>query len=282
MSGSVAGVAVLAAGVVTEFVVLSDYVGQLHWLEAGLPAVCGAAAIGLFLAERTRTRAAVLAVGVAALLIAPTVWAFDTLGYKTSTTFPAGGPANVVNANSGFGGFPGGGFGRAGTGAPPQGAGGQSLFGPGGSPRVRIFGGRGRFSGGAFPSLHGGRGAGFSANAVSQADLAYVKSHGGGTLVVASQQGAADAIINNHANVAGVGGFSGAESDPSIAWLASEVVSGHIRWVIDDPSPNLGDRPGASAALNAAARACTSGHAADGTTIYDCLGKAAALRALSS
>jgi hypothetical protein len=264
----------------------------MRWLEAVLPAVCGAAAIGLFLAERARTRAAVLSVGVAALLIAPTVWAFDTLGYQTSVTFPAGGPANVVSTGGGFGGFPGAfGGGRGLGGAAPSGGGGQSLFGPSangsGRPLFRPGAGGGRGGtrgffrgGGAFPAF-GGRGGAFDANEVSPADLAYVKAHGGGTLAVSSQQGAGTAIVDDDANVAGIGGFSGAESDPSIAWLASEVASGHIRFVIDDASSNLGNRPGARAALGAAAEVCAAGTASGGTTIYDCRGKAAALRALS-
>ncbi|MGH2850438.1 MAG: ArnT family glycosyltransferase [Solirubrobacteraceae bacterium] len=290
---SAAGALMLAAGAVTEYIVLGDYVGQMRWLEAVLPAACGAAAIGLFLAERSRTRAVVLGVGIAALLIAPTVWAFDTLGYQTSVTFPAGGPASVVSTGGGFGGFPGafGGGGGVG-GARPPGGGGQSLFGPsangsGGS----LFGpgaagGRGGtrrfFRSGTFPGFAGSRGSGaFDANEVSAADLAYVKAHGGGTLAVSSQQGAGTAIIDDDANVAGIGGFSGVESDPSIAWLASEVASGHIRFVIDDASGNPGSRPGATAALGAAADVCTPGAASDGTTIYDCKGKAAALRAIS-
>ena len=41
--------------------------------------------------------------------------------------------------------------------------------------------------------------------------LAYVKAHGGGTIGVSSQQGAASAIIESGADVAGIGGFSGRE-----------------------------------------------------------------------
>ena len=113
-------------------------------------------------------------------------------------------------------------------------------------------------------------------------------------------------IISTDAHVAGIGGFTGQESDPSIAWLASEVAAGHIRWVLDSGSgalrfaggggtPSLfggggtgfgpaaagtGARPGASAALAAAARACTAVQTTAGT-LYDCAGRAAALAALS-
>ena len=49
--------------------------------------------------------------------------------------------------------------------------------------------------------------------------LAYVKAHGGGTIGVSSQQGAAASIIDSGANVAGLGGFSGRESEVTVAWL---------------------------------------------------------------
>ena len=62
--------------------------------------------------------------------------------------------------------------------------------------------------------------------------LSYVEQHGGGTIAVASQSSAASAIIGKDADVAGIGGFSGRESDVSISWLAEEVAAGKIRWVL--------------------------------------------------
>jgi hypothetical protein len=81
--------------------------------------------------------------------------------------------------------------------------------------------------------------------------------------------------------VAGIGGFSGQESDPSISWLAEEVASGHIRWVLGSSivTTGVGTRPGASAALNAVAAACKPVTAVS-STFYDCAGRAAKLRAL--
>ena len=103
--------------------------------------------------------------------------------------------------------------------------------------------------------------------------------------------------------VAGIGGFSGRESAVSVAWLAQEVRSGHIRWVLGDQGgaqggPGLpGDtRAGSRWALAAVARVCravslsagagsgagTGTSAAAGTsatsTLYDCKGRAGALR----
>ena len=277
----------LAAGALCEFAVLGDYSGQLGWLRIVLPAACGAAAIVLFVARRTRTRAVAIALGVGALLLGPAVWALDTLGYATAGTFPAGGPANLATLSS-FGGPRGGRLGRALFAGPPGGAGGvvggggggapQALFGPGGGPSgARIAGGAPRFLGGQ--GFGGGTG-GFGAGGVPSAVRSYVRAHGGGTIAVSSQSTAAEAIVTLHEDVAGIGGFSGRESDPSITWLSAEVASGRIRWVYGSDAGGgfVDGRPGASAALAAAAAACTPVKSVS-TALYDCMGKAAALRA---
>ncbi len=147
--------------------------------------------------------------------------------------------------------------------------------------------------------------------------LAYAKQHGGGTVAVSSQSSAASAIIASGAKVAGIGGFSGRESDVSVSWLAQEVRSGAIRWVLVEQSgfgaaggrgggALPGDtRAGSKAAMSAAAKVCkrvslgtgtstttagtaslfssegTAGAAASegtsGTGLYDCRGDASAL-----
>ena len=193
---------------------LGQYAGQLRWLEVVLPIGCGLAASLLpHRSRRGRTLAA--SVGVAVLLIGPAMWAVDTLGYPTndlpgrraadrrtpSTSGPLGGL-----------GFPGGGRG--------------------------FFGGRGGAGGGAGRAdSRSSAAAAVSAEACSLATIVqYVGSHGGGTIAVSSQHDAAPVIIATDAPVAGIGGFTGQESDPSIAWLAGEVAAGQIRWVLDDGS----------------------------------------------
>jgi hypothetical protein len=151
------------------------------------------------------------------------------------------------------------------------------------------------FSGGGGVAFGGGRGrlsGQFDDDRSIAAVLSYVTGHGGGTIVVSSQSSAAAAIIDKNANVAGIGGFSGRESDVSVAWLGQEVRSGTIRWVLAERSagrPGLpGDtRVGAKPAMSAVASACRSvPTAAAGTstrsesassTLYDCKGRAAAL-----
>ena len=62
--------------------------------------------------------------------------------------------------------------------------------------------------------------------------LRYVKRHGGGTIAVGSQSAAAGPIITRGAHVAGIGGFSGRESQVTDAWLAGVVRSGRVRYVL--------------------------------------------------
>jgi 4-amino-4-deoxy-L-arabinose transferase-like glycosyltransferase len=287
---AVAGSLLLAAGVVCELIVLRNYSGDLTWLPTIVAFVCAGAAAALFVLRGVRARSWAMAVGTAVLLIAPAVWAVDTLGYATQSTFPQGGPAiySVATGGPGLGGGIGGRFGGFVGHGVPAGAGGGT---PGGGPPQGLFGGGpqsgpagGLFGGGgAATAPRGlfGRGGLGSSDASLEVVEAYAKTHGGGTIAIASQQDASTAILANDADVAGIGGFTGQESDPSIGWLANEVAAGHIRWVIAGAvvSTGAGARPGATAALAAAARACRP-VTAGSSTFYDCSGRAAALHAL--
>jgi 4-amino-4-deoxy-L-arabinose transferase-like glycosyltransferase len=296
---ALAGAAALVVGVVCEFVVLHDYAPQLGWLRVVLPLICCGAAGALFVFRGPRARAWALSAGVAALLIAPTIWSFDTLGYATQSTFPAGGPAidNTAAAGPGGigrGGFAGGRFGPQpgvllpnalpGGGVAGQAGGGPAagLFGGGGisgGVQRRLFGGG---LGGASPFAgRGGFAGGFGGGGLPAGAESYVRAHGGGTIAEASQSGAAAAILSSNAKVAGIGGFSGQESDPSIVWFADAVAAGRIRWVLDSDiaTTGVGRRPGASAVLDSVARACRSVPAVS-ASFYDCAGRASQLRAL--
>jgi hypothetical protein len=207
---------------------------------------------------------------IAALLLAPSVWAVDTLGHATSSTFPEGGPANVQTAGGGMFGGRGapGALGR-GVGGPPGLAGAGGGAGPGGaasgegsasaSGSVPLFGngtgppatgsassgeGTARAQG-APPGLGlapgaargaGGFGGPMGGGQLSSQVLSYVKQHGGGTIAVSSQTSASSAIIASGAKVAGIGGFSGRESSVTTAWLSQRVRSGSIRWVFGEQS----------------------------------------------
>lgn len=89
--------------------------------------------------------------------------------------------------------------------------------------------------------------------------ISYTKKHGGGTIAVSGQQGASTAIIEQGASVAGIGGFSGRESEVSVDWLADRVARGKIRWIYTGGGTggmrNDG-RIGSKTALNAVQSAC--------------------------
>jgi 4-amino-4-deoxy-L-arabinose transferase-like glycosyltransferase len=293
-------------GVIVELVVRANYPGQLPWLPPAL-IVVGALAVLALVAFSSRTvRVAAVGAALAALLAAPAVWAVDTLGYATSSTFPSGGPASAESGgpgggfpHPGTGGGPGGGFrgagaGGGGGGGVPGGVAPQ-LFGSGsaqaGGPPAGVGGARGGFGGfGARAGAGGALGAPIGGS-VSSSVLAYVKAHGGGTIAVASQSNAASAILAGDANVAGIGGFSGRESDVSVSWLAQEVSTGKIRWVLDEESAGgsvgglPGDtRTGAKKAMAAVAKACVAVTLSSGgsAALYDCQGRAQALAAVGA
>jgi 4-amino-4-deoxy-L-arabinose transferase-like glycosyltransferase len=323
LNARILGPLAIAGGVVCELVVRSRYPGQLDWLPGVLIVVGALAALALAAFGSRRVRIVAVGAALAALLLAPSVWAVDTLGYATSSTFPSGGPASAESAGggAGFGGF-GGGAGARRL-APGAAAGAQPLFGAGG-PSAGTGGARaggapgfagaasgsGRpagppgGAGGGAPGGAGGAGAvgaplGNSASIT--AAISYTKNHGGGTIAVSSQSSAAQPIIAEDANVAGIGGFSGRESDVSVTWLAQEVRDGKIRWVLVEQSGGSGGGPrlagdtrqGSKAAMAAVAKVCTAvsisttgatgtGGAATASAegkLYDCEGHAAALLA---
>jgi 4-amino-4-deoxy-L-arabinose transferase-like glycosyltransferase len=275
----------LAAGVATELLVLHDIPGQLTWLPTVL-LVAGAVTAVALVAVRGPLRAAVLAGALGLLLLAPASWAVQTLGHATEGTFPAGGPAQTgLGGGPGRGaggpgaGGPGGGFGAppgAGTrpAAPPAGTGGRF----GGAPGGAGAGGAGGGMGGGF----GGDTAG-----LTQA-VTYARQHGGGAIAVSSQSGAAASIISSGANVAGIGGFSGRESQVTTTWLADAVRSGRVRWVLAGDSGGFGGndgRVGSSQVMAAVAqvgRKVTITAGSSTTTLYDLSGRADALAAAGS
>jgi 4-amino-4-deoxy-L-arabinose transferase-like glycosyltransferase len=299
----------IGAGLATELAVLhSEH--TLTWLEPIVIVVAIAAAAALVFLRHACVRMVAVATVLATLSIAPAAWAVDTLGHATSGTFPAGGPATV--GAGGFGGGAGplaGAPGRGGArffagGAPGGSAAGASggptaaiasLFG-GGSSRHGRFRGRGGFPGGGFAgggSAPGGFGGGSSKSLT--AAVSYAKSHGGGTIGVSSQTEAEDEVIEHGAHVAGIGGFSGNESEVSAAWLAQEIHAGKIRWVLDDSSAGggrfagggfgggfSGGRVGSRDAMTWVAEACRKATTVDGAVLYDCSGRATQILAAAS
>jgi len=83
---------------------------------------------------------------------------------------------------------------------------------------------------GGVPSTGGAAGGMFGGEDLSSV-LEYTEGHGGGTIAVDSQSGASAAIIEEGAEVAGIGGFSGKESSVSAAWLEERIADGDIAWI---------------------------------------------------
>jgi hypothetical protein len=256
----------IAAGIAVEVAVIDQDATGAKWAIPLVLAVGVGAAAVLVLRSDPRTRLIAIGVALAALLAAPASWAVQTVGHATGTTFPAGGPA-------GSGGFGGG---------PPRGMrfGGRPPRGFGFRPPPRAVGG----AGGPQSALGGGGPGGDSVSL--DAVVAYAKAHGGGTIGVSSQSGASATIIASGADVAGIGGFSGRESQVSAQWLAEAVRDGRLRWIVAGAQggpfggggmPSDG-RVGARDALALVQATCPSVDV-DGTTVYDCQGEAAALLA---
>ena len=287
----------IAGGAITELVVLGELGDAMPWAKPVVIGIAGACAVLLAIEGAGRFRAVVVAVAMAALLAAPSAWAADTLGHATSSTFPAGGPESASVAGPGGGGGFGGGRGGRFGGAPGGGAGAPSVsqlfqnpgqsggFAPGGAG-----GSNGGFPGGGGGSAPGGGGfagggGGFGGDSASlTAAIRYAAQHGGGAIGVSSQSTAADAILTSNANVAGLGGFSGRESSVTASWIAMEVREGRLRWVIVDDSQGFslpGDtRTGSESAMSIVAKTCrriTLTGSGTTATMYDCLGRAAAI-----
>jgi hypothetical protein len=278
----------IGAAAVTELAVLGTLSGALSWAKPLVIAVCLGCTVALAFVVAPRLRLALLGVAQAALLAAPATWAADTIGHATSGTFPAGGPAGAGFAGRGFRGGGHFGFGEHfGFGQP----GGLARLGGGLAPAFGLPGGGipGQFApprrgfrppGGGF----GSRG-GFAGGATSlTADVAYADTHGGGTIGVESQSTAAAAILALNANIAGLGGFSGRESSVTATWIAMEVREGRLRWIVTTGGGQgigaPGDtRTGSKAAFDVVAKTCKAVRTSGGATMYDCQGRAAAIRA---
>jgi len=311
----------VAAGVATTLVVIADTDGAPGWVELIVLPVGALAAVALALRIPRRARVVALAAALGALMLAPAAWAVQTLGHATSGTFPAGGPTaqsglgGPGGPGAGRGGFGGGGFRRGGTAAPgggfappagggaagsqgggfaPPGSGGAAGSQGGGfAPPGAGTQGSGAPSGGSTATPRGGPGGGGpfggESTALRQA-VADVRAHGGGTVAASSQQGASATIIDSGADVAALGGFSGRESEVSVAWLADAVRAGRIRWVLTDGSGGgvgRDGRVGSSTVMAAVAQTCkavSTGSSSSTPTsgLYDCQGRADALAALAT
>jgi 4-amino-4-deoxy-L-arabinose transferase-like glycosyltransferase len=287
----VVGPLALLGGLATEIMVIHRGASDVNGLipPAIVAAVVGAVVLALRMPTKVRAIAVAAALGV--LLIAPASWAVDTLGHATSSTFPAGGPSS--QGGFGGGGGPGGaGGGRGGFGGGP-GGGTQGGFTPPAQSGSGATSSSGQTSAppgfsmqGQSSSTQGGAGMGggmFGSNANLTEAITYANAHGGGTIGVSSQQGAATAIIQSGARVAGLGGFSGSESEVTATWLAQAVRDGRIRYVLTDGTSSTGGRnDGRVGATQLMAIVQRVGTRTSVSGLYDLQGTAAAILAAAS
>ena len=112
--------------------------------------------------------------------------------------------------------------------------------------------------------------------------ITYADAHGGGTIGVSSQQGAATAIIQSGARVAGLGGFSGRESEVTAQWLAQAVRDGRIRYVLTDGTSAGGGNDGRVGSTALMAIVQRVGRETSVSGMYDLEGTSAAILAAAA
>ncbi len=269
-------------------VVLVQRAGYMTWLVEVIVAASAIGVAGLgFALQRSGIAAPALALALGGLLLAPAVWAQSTQRAAIDGVTPGAGPSAVsglvAGGGGGFGGFgggrPRGGFGGFGGGAPPGGGFGGGRGGP------PAGGGFGRGGGGGFGGVGG----------TTQA-LTYVTAHGAASrfpLIVAGQQNIASMVAAG-GRIAAMGGFTGRETVMSAGAIARLVAAGDARYfLLSDGTAFNGGTTGATGAPAAIAASCstvpaaswgasaTTGGFGGGSagTLYDCRGKADAIRA---
>jgi hypothetical protein len=101
-------------------------------------------------------------------------------------------------------------------------------------------------------------------------------------VAVSGQAGPAGQLITAGADVAALGGFSGRESEVSLAWLADAIGDGKISWVLTEGADTRlvqDSRTGARGVMAAVAEVGRPVEGVDG--LYDVRESADALRALA-
>jgi 4-amino-4-deoxy-L-arabinose transferase-like glycosyltransferase len=233
-------------------IVLVRRAGYETWLIPVVAVVATAVAAVLGMAAvRPALAAPAMAAALGVLLLAPAVWANSTHDGPISGVQPGAGPVATV---AGPGGMP-----RTGGFQPPPGM--QASGGGGGGP----FG---------------------AAGGVSDA-LAYAQAHGATSrfpLVVEGQSGIGT-LVAQGSSIAAMGGFTGRESRESAARIADLVAAGDARYfLIGGAGGGPGGLTASSSAQTAITAVCSavdsSAWSTSGSsgTLYDCSGKAAALR----
>ena len=290
--------------------ILSGYPAWSRWMTPLVLAGTIIPALGLVVARfrpRRRFRLWVplaAALGSLALLVAPTVWAANTVS-AVGGGIPSAGPSVQSGNGGGPGGFGGGGhFGGpggfgGGPGNPPSGGPGG---GPGGQPAVGATTGQ-RLAGSTTGQVLGGGaagqmppGGGDNASVDTQL-LNYLLKHQGSTyylVVTSNSNSAAPYIIKTGKPVMSLGGFGGNDPILTLAQFQALVKTNKVRYVLGGGGgggPDGGSLvtqwvqtackavPSSSyqgtAASSSSSAAATNGFSGDfggGSALYDCSG----------
>jgi 4-amino-4-deoxy-L-arabinose transferase-like glycosyltransferase len=251
-------------------IVLVRRAGYETWLMPAIGTIATVAAALLAMAAiRPSLAVPAMVVALGGLLLAPAVWANSTHDRPIDGVLPGAGPS----AN-------GGGQRQAGT-QPPAG-----MQPPGGFQAAGMQPpGGAQLPAGNPPA--GGGGSPFAATTGVSELLAYVRAHGATSrfpLILEGQSGVGGLVARGSA-VAAMGGFTGRESSESAARIAELVAAGDARYfLIGSGGGGPGGLTAASGARSAITAVCSavnsSAWSTSGSsgTLYDCSGKAAALR----
>ena len=219
----------IGAGVVSELIVLHNTTGQPGWLGRALVAVVRASPPPRARPRRDRrgSAATALAAGDRRADDRPGDLVVPDARARDQRHVPRRGPGDRLHGR------------RSGRAARPGGA------TPGGSARRALPAGDRRRAGDPRPGagIAPGTGAGPAAaaagcSAATRPSLTEAVGLRGGqrrrhAWSPPASRAPPTAIIASGADVAGLGGFSGRESEVSVSWLANAVGGGRIRWVID-------------------------------------------------
>jgi 4-amino-4-deoxy-L-arabinose transferase-like glycosyltransferase len=262
----------LVVTAIAQVHILSGYPAWSRWMAPLVLAGTIIPALGLAAARfrpRRRLRLWVpftAAMGSLALLVAPTVWAANTVS-TVGGGIPSAGPS--VQSGNGGGGGPGGfggqgGFG-GGPGNPPSA--GPGGGGPAGQPAVGVTTGQKLSGSTAGQALGGGPagqmptgGGGDNASVDSQL-LNYLLKHQGSTyylVVTSNSNSAAPYIIKTGKPVMSLGGFGGNDPILTLAQFQDLVKGNKVRYVLGGGGGGGGGQGSSSSVTHWVQTACTA------------------------
>ena len=242
-----------------------DYGGFLPWARdaivvAGVIAIVVLVAAWLSMRAQARLATVGLAVGVAAMLAAPGVWAASVLDakYGGSSLNASAGPAGAMGGGAFAGVIPGPGGPIAEPAGPVHqiGAGGP-VTGPAGQSGDAGPGGAGSGNGQAAPPIRVGGIAATATLTLSSAQQRvydYVSAHRDGAgylMAVGSWDAAAPYIVATGQEVLPMGGFSGMVPEPTLAKIQGLVRTGQLRFFLIGDTDAAAGGPVAGFALGA-------------------------------